>query len=100
MPHIVCAIPFPYPLPARSTLPWPRASLDISALDQSLEIAQPVASETVPAGPRPGAVRRSAPFRNTVDLQVHVSRPGGPNGICHLVGQYLQFPLNGTAFRT
>ena len=25
---------------------------------------------------------------------------GGPNGICHLVGQYLRFPLKGTAFRT
>jgi hypothetical protein len=24
---------------------------------------------------------------------------GGPNGICHLVGQFLRFPLKGTAFR-
>jgi hypothetical protein len=24
----------------------------------------------------------------------------GPNGICHLVGQFLRFPLRGTAFRT
>lgn len=54
MPHIVCAIPFPYPLPARSTLPWPRAAPDISALDRSLEIAQPVASEAEPAGPGAG----------------------------------------------
>jgi len=72
MPYIVCAIPFPYSLPGRSTLPWPRASLDIIALDRSLEIAQPVASEAEPAGPRPGAVLRSAPFRNTADLRVHV----------------------------
>ena len=27
-------------------------------------------------------------------------RRGGSNGICHLVGQYLRFPLKGTAFRT
>jgi hypothetical protein len=25
---------------------------------------------------------------------------GGPNGICHLVGQFLRFPLKGTALRT
>src|SRR5712691_3951649 len=24
---------------------------------------------------------------------------GGPNGICHLVGQYLRFPVRGTAIR-
>ncbi len=28
------------------------------------------------------------------------SPAGGPNGICHLVGQYLRFPLKGTALRT
>ena len=27
------------------------------------------------------------------------SQLGGPNGICHLVGQSLRFPLKGTAFR-
>lgn len=75
MPYIVCPIPFPYPLPARSRLPWPRPSLAINALDRPLEIAQCVASETGPAGPGAGAVPRSAPLRNTVDLRVHVSRP-------------------------
>jgi hypothetical protein len=32
--------------------------------------------------------------------RVNSSQVGGPNGICHPVGQYLQFPLKGTAFRT
>jgi len=38
------------------------------------------------------------PWISNVKLCVHDS--GGPNGICHLVGQHLRFPLKGRAFRT
>jgi len=44
MPYIVCAIPCPYFLPARWTLPLPRASLPINGLDEPRKIAQRVAS--------------------------------------------------------
>ena len=30
----------------------------------------------------------------------HTSHRGGPKGICHLVGQYLRFSLEGIALRT
>jgi hypothetical protein len=66
------SLPPGIPLPGRPTITWPASLLEISELDRSLKIAQRVASETGPAGPAPGSVLRSAPFRNTVALLLHV----------------------------
>jgi len=65
MPYIVCAISCPYLLPARWTLPRPRASLP--STDSTSRV------RSLSAWPRGwGAVLRSASFRNTVALRLHV----------------------------
>jgi len=71
MPYIVCAISCPYLLPARWTLPRPRASLHINGLDEPRKIAQRVASGMgrcspecfVPEHCGPSAPRHADPIR-------------------------------------
>jgi len=43
---------------------------------------------------------RTAPGRAVPAWSRTFNGDGGPNGICHLVGQYLRFSLEGIAMRT
>ena len=52
------------------------------------------------AGARGYAFTADGSFGGLLAANTWPTTYGGPKGICSLVGMYLHFPLQGTAFRT
>ena len=76
------------------------AALERGELAQALLVDRVECTPVLVVGVRGYAFTGDGTFGGLLAANTWPTTYGGPNGICHLVGQYLRFPFEGTALRT